>query len=79
MSQRIDGLRLTIRIEQQQIDKLDAIAKRFQIPRNQALRMILDTGLDAYGVYEKVGVVKLAELTKKTRKALEAYIQPSLI
>lgn len=76
---KIEGPQITIKLEQNQIDRIDRVAKRHGIKRNQAMRLLLETGLDAYEAYSMVGVPQLAELVKKTRKACERAIQPSLI
>lgn len=61
-----------------QIKKLDEIGARFNISRSDALRRIVDTGLDSYAVYEKLGVVKLAEVSKRIKRAIERDVQPSI-
>ena len=61
-----------------QIAKLDEIGGRFKISRSEALRRIVETGLDAYSVYEGLGVVKMAEIAKRVSKAIEKDVQPSL-
>jgi metal-responsive CopG/Arc/MetJ family transcriptional regulator len=61
-----------------QIAKLDDIASRFAISRSEALRRIVETGLESYAVYERLGVVKLAEVSNRIRKAIEKDIQPSI-
>jgi predicted DNA-binding ribbon-helix-helix protein len=76
--EKIDGIRTAIVLEQYQIDRLNEIAKRFNIKRAEATRRIIDTGLDAYAVYEGLGVVKIAEIIKRTREACEKSVQPSL-
>jgi hypothetical protein len=77
--QRIPGSKKTaIILLDSQIEKLDEIGDRFGISRSEALRKIVDAGLDAYSVYEGLGVVKLAEVAKRIRKAIEKDVQPSL-
>lgn len=73
---KINGPKFLMSFEQYQIDKLDEIAKRFKISRAEATRRIVDTGLDAYAVFEGLGVVKLAEIVKKTREACKESVQP---
>ncbi len=79
MSQRIDGHAVSLILEKRQHEQIEKIAKRFGIKKAQAHRLLLDAGLDAYQAFEAIGLVKLAELTKKTRKACEKLVQPSLI
>ena len=74
-----DGVTVTLIIREHQKKKIDEIAERFGIKKAEAHRLILETGLDAYQTFEAVGVVKLAELTRKTRKACENALQPKLI
>lgn len=75
---KIPGLKLWINFEQEQIDYADKIAARFGITRAESFRRILDTGIDACKVFEGLGVLKLAEITKRTREACEKSVQPSL-
>ena len=77
--QRIPGSTKTaIILMDSQIAKLDEIGERFKISRSEALRRIVETGLDAYSVYEGLGVVKMAEIAKRVSKAIEKDVQPSL-
>lgn len=73
-----ESKKTVIQLMNSQILKLDEIGNRFNISRSEALRRIVDTGLDAYSVYEKLGVVKLAEVAKRVRVAVEKDVQPSL-
>lgn len=75
---KIDGPKIPVNFEQYQIERLDEIAKRFKISRAEATRRIIDTGLDAYTVFEGIGVVKLAEVIKRTREACQKSVQPHL-
>jgi len=77
--QRIPGAtRTSMVLMDDQIQKLDEIGGRFNISRSEALRRIVETGLDAYSVYEGLGIVKLAEVSKRVRGAIEKDVQPSL-
>lgn len=77
--QKIPGTRKThIVLMEKQVDKLDEIAARFKISRSEALRRIVETGLDSYAVYEGLGVVKLAEVAKRIKTAIDKDVQPSL-
>lgn len=61
-----------------QIVKLDDIGGRFNISRSEALRRIVETGLESYAIYEKIGVVKFAEVLKRMKLAVEKDVQPSI-
>ena len=77
--QKIPGIvNIHVVLMDRQISKIDEIANRFSLSRSEALRRIVDTGLDAYSVYEGLGVVKFAEITGRIRKAIEKDVQPSL-
>lgn len=76
--QKIPGEKLHINFEQRQIDYADKIAARFGITRAESFRRIFDTGIDACQAFEKLGVVKLAEITKRAREACEKSVQPTL-
>lgn len=75
---KIEGAKIPVNFEQYQLDRLDEIAKRFKISRAEATRRIIDTGLDAYSVFEGFGLVKLAEVVKRTREACQKSVQPTL-
>jgi hypothetical protein len=77
--QKIPGSKKThIILMDSQVAKLDEIGGRFNISRSEALRRIVETGLDSYCFYEGLGVVKLAEVSKRIRKAIEKDVQPTL-
>jgi hypothetical protein len=77
--QKIPGTRKThIVLMEKHVDKLDEIAARFKISRSEALRRIVETGLDSYGFYESFGIVKLAEVSKRIRAAIEKDVMPTL-
>lgn len=65
-------------LEEKQIDRIDGIAERFKITRSEATRRLLEVGLDVYETYEKLGVVKLSEIVKRSREACAKSVQPSL-
>jgi hypothetical protein len=75
---KIPGKKLWINFEQEQIEYVDKIAARFNLTRAEAFRRVLDTGIDACKTFEAVGVLKLAEITKRAREACEKSVQPSL-
>jgi hypothetical protein len=75
---KIGGPQTTVILEQETLDKLDAIGRRFKIPRAEAHRRILETGLEVYSLYEGLGVVKLAELAKRAKETCARGVQPSL-
>ena len=64
-----EGRKTSVVLLEHQIEKLDKIAERFEITRSQAMRLILETGLDSYEFYSHLGVTKLAEILKKAREA----------
>lgn len=77
--QRIPGSTKTgVTLMTHQIKKLDEIGARFKISRSEALRLIVESGLDSYAIYEKLGVVKLAEVSKRIKRAIERDVQPSI-
>ena len=78
MQKILDKRSINAMLLQHQVEDLDAIARRFKISRNEALRLIVETGLDAYRVYEGLGMVKLAEVLKRIQRAVEKDVQPQL-
>lgn len=78
--QRIeDGLKTSIMLTEQQVEQLDKIAKRFGLRRAQAHRIVLEAGLEAYSVFENMGMSKLAELVIKTKRAVKKERQMSIL
>lgn len=77
--QKMDGFKTAFVLEVQQVEKLDEIATRFKIKRSEALRRIIEIGLDVYEIYEGVGVVSLVELVKKMKSAIRQIRQPRFI
>lgn len=76
--QKIPGQKLQINFEQRQIDYADKVAARLGLTRAEAFRRIFDTGIDVCQAFEKVGILKLAEITKRAREACEKSVQPQL-
>lgn len=66
MRERI-GYYVGATLQKEMIAKLDEIGKRFDIPRAEVVRKILQVGLDTYGIYEGFGLVKLTEVIKRNR------------
>lgn len=66
MRERI-GYYVGATLPKEMIAKLDEIGKRFDIPRAEVVRKILQVGLDTYGIYEGFGLVKLTEVIKRNR------------
>lgn len=77
--QKIDGRMISIVLTNEQLDRLDKIAKKQGLKRADVTRRIIDTGLDAYDTFALVGIPQMAGLVRRTRKACEKEIQPSLI
>jgi len=78
--QRIPGSTKTaVQLMDNQIMKLEEISSRFNISRSEALRLIVQAGLDTYSTYEAIGVVKLTEYAKRLKKAVERDIIPRLV
>jgi len=73
------GVTTNVILEKRQSEKLEEIGARFGLKKAQALRLLLDMGLESYSVYEGLGVAKLAEIAKKAKKACRKDVQPSLI
>ena len=76
--QKIPGPLVTIRIKQEDVDELDRISKRVDLNRNQLIRNCIEIGLDIMHGYEKIGVVKLIEINRRTLKAVKEETQPGL-
>lgn len=77
--QKIEGPRIPIIFTQEQIERLDRIASRHKLTRSEAMRRILDLGIDVYEDFEAFGIPQLAEATKQIRKWIRARRQPRLV
>jgi hypothetical protein len=73
------GLKTSVMLTQAQVDKLDQIAKRYGMKRAQAHRIILESGLDSYAIFEGTGMARLADLGLKVKRVLKKERQMSLI
>ena len=69
MTQRI-GVRLNFTVTDETRAEIERIAKRHNVKEAVIARHLLDIGLEAYQVYEKVGVPQLAEMVNKAKKAI---------
>ena len=76
--QKIHGPMVTLKIKQEDVDELDRIAKRVKLNRNQLIRNCVEVGLDIMHGYEKIGVIKLIEINRRTMKAIKEETQPGL-
>ena len=77
--QRIPGKRIHVILTEEQLGVIERMERRHKYTRSEAIRVALNIGLDTYTEYEKVGVVQMAEIAKKARKAIELSIQPRLV
>lgn len=71
----IDGIDITITLEREMSAELMAIAERFKLTRSEVARRMIETGLDSYNLYSKIGVIKLAEIVKRSREANESQVK----
>lgn len=72
--QKIDGERLAIIIPNEMISKLDRVAERLDLTRSQVMRNMIDVGLCVFEDFEKIGIIRLAEILGKTKKALRKEV-----
>lgn len=66
------GTLVSMTLPDEFVVELDRISGNFGISRAEAARKIIETGLDTFHIYEKIGVLKFAEIIKKSREANEA-------
>jgi len=76
--QKIDGPMVTLKIKKEDVAELDRIAKRVDLNRNQLIRNCVEIGLDFLHGYEKIGVVKLIEINRRVKKAVNEDTEPTL-
>lgn len=72
--QRIDGgAPFALIMPPELTERLKRVQKRHNMTRAEAMRLMTSFGLDVYEDYEKLGVVKLAEIFKRAKKAIEKH------
>lgn len=77
--QKIDGFKTSFVMTNDHIDKLDRIAARHKTTRSEALRMMLDLGIDVYSDLEMIGAPQLAEKVREMKKWVKQKKQPALL
>lgn len=80
--QKLDGKRICVYMETRHLEMAELIAKKHEIKKAEAIRILLDIGCDTYEAYAKIGVPQLAHMVKKAKQAIRAAAleekQPSL-
>ena len=71
--QRI-GKQIALTVTEEQQEKVAKIAKRHNLKRAQVYRKMMDLGLGVYDNLEKVGVVKMGEITEKAEKMTKDFV-----
>lgn len=71
MSQRIDGKSFTLIMPHDLTNRLKRVEKRLDMTRAEAMRQTMNFGLDVYEDFEKLGVVKLAEVFSRVRGMIQ--------
>lgn len=72
--QKIDGEKLHLIVPNDQLATIDRIAARLKLTRSQTIRNLLDVGVTVFEDFERIGVVRIAEILGKTKKALKTEI-----
>lgn len=72
------GVKLNVTVPDEMKAEVERIAKRHNIKEAEAARKLLEIGLEAYQVYEKIGVPQLSEIVKKAKTAFRDQIQMRL-
>lgn len=78
MPPKIEGRQVAVFLTDEQLVRLEKIAKRHKISRAEATRRMLDLGLDVYETYSSVGIPQLAEMVKRARRAMRNDVQPRI-
>jgi len=60
-----------MKVEQETVDELDRIAMRLGLRRSQLIRNYIELGLDITHGYEKMGVVKLVEVMRRSKDLIK--------
>ena len=75
---KIDGQIVTVKLDKEMVKELDRMGERLGLKRNQVIRNFLDVAMYVYSGYEKIGVVKMIEIQRRMKKAVQEETQPSL-
>lgn len=76
---KIDGPKVPVNYEREQLDRLQGIANKLGITRAEATRRTLNIGLDVFELYQSTGLVELAEIVKRVRGTCEKGTTKSLL
>jgi metal-responsive CopG/Arc/MetJ family transcriptional regulator len=70
MSEKKQGMNVSIWVEQDVCDRLDVIAKKLSMSRSHLAANLVQVGLDDAEVLDNIGVLSLAVLIEKFRRKL---------
>lgn len=68
--QKIEGRELKIKFTHEMLEELDRLSKRVGLRRNELIRNYIELGIDITHGYEKLGIVRLLEIKRRTKKSV---------
>jgi len=77
--ERIVGKKKQVHFYKEQIDRLAKISKRHGITESEAIRKMMDLGLDVYEEYSYIGLPQLADFVKRVKQKIRNSRAPKLI
>lgn len=73
------GERTTLIMSGELVAKLEKIEKRHSLTRAEAIRRMLDLGIDVYEDFETLGIPQLTERISKIKKLVRKSRVPTLV
>jgi len=72
--QKIDGEKLQLIVPEEMISRIQRVGERLHLTRSETMRNMMDVGLTIFEDFEKVGIIRFAEIIGKTKKALRREV-----
>lgn len=69
------GVKMSMHLDDETVFKIKKIAKYHKISVSEAMRIMIETGIDSYDVFSIIGLPQLAELTKRVRSACTSGVR----
>lgn len=77
--QKIDGEKKQIKFTSEQLRRLEKVQERHNITQAEAVRKLLDTGLDVYEEFSYIGLPQMSEMVKRLKQQIRTMKQPRLV
>jgi len=77
MKSERNNKKLQMYVSERLIDDIEAIMKKRDMSRSQAVRMILELGLDVHHDLSRLGLVKMVDMVHACRQVIRGIDDPS--